>query len=283
MGNSDSQIDKTPIINKSLNIYNTDDCVIVDKQGKIVIGKCNSQNLHLKNSQLINEDGKCLENNLTMDVCGLYTQEWTYDASTGFIKTQDTGKCLTHNSDGKISLSKDQLCTQFNYGPLSVFTEKDRNGKCGNNNLVPNKLNYAKDLGNCDTDRVCSPSEVCIDADYRQLDYDAKYQYLYKKGKFDGLNKFTETDRTGHCGPNYVISDTPGYLPDSGKCDSGRFCDVFGACTDLQPTLISPNNVYDGEEIFKINTNTKITPPESNYNTVYNTSNFPSTFGQAYR
>lgn len=274
MGQSDSQVninDFKPIVNKTLNINNTDSCVIVDKNGKLIVGKCtDASKFTFKNGEFINDsDNTCVNSKLQTSACNLNSETFDYDPATGYVKNRNTGKCLVHNN-GVLSINKTD-CTSFNYGPLNSFTEKDRDGKCGNYNLVPQKLNYAQDDGKCDTNRNCSPLGVCVDNNYRNLDYDSKYQYLYKKGKYDGLKTFTESDRNGKCGPSYLLPLTKGYLPDSGKCDSGRYCSAFGECSNLQQdqSLMNWQGAYDGQEVLNIDTKTPITPPESNYNIVY--------------
>lgn len=273
MGQSDSQVninDFKPIVNKTLNINNTDNCVIVDKNGKLIVGKCtDASKFTFKNGEFINDsDNTCVNSKLQTSVCDLNSETFDYDPATGYVKNRNTGKCLVHNN-GVLSINKTD-CTSFNYGPLNSFTEKDRDGKCGNYNLVPQKLNYAPDDGKCDTNRNCSPLGVCVDNNYRNLDYDSKYQYLYKKGKYDGLKTFTESDRNGKCGPGYLLPLTKGYLPDSGKCDSGRYCSAFGECSNLpDQSLMSWNGAYQGDEVLTINNERKLTPPESNYNIVY--------------
>lgn len=267
---SESKYDINPIINKTLNINNTNSCVIVDKNGNLLIGNCTkASKFTFKNGEFINDsDNKCINSNLQTNTCDLDSETFDYDPATGYVKNRNTGKCLVHNN-GVLSTAQDN-CISFNYGPLNSFTEKDRDGKCGNFNLVPQKLNYAPDNGKCDTNRVCSPLGVCLDNNYRNLDYDSKYQYVYKKGKYDGLKTFTESDRNGKCGPGYLLGLTKGYLPDSGKCDPGRYCSAFGECSNIpDQSLMSWNRAYQGDEVLTINNERKLTPPESNYNIVY--------------
>jgi hypothetical protein len=274
MGQSDSQpvINVKPVINKTLNINNTGSCVIVDKNGKLIVGKCgiNASRFTFKNGEFINDSNNtCVNSKLQTGTCDLDSETWSYDPATGYVKNNNSGKCLVHNN-GVLSTGKDVPCSSFNYGPLNTYTEKDRDGKCGSFNLVPQKLNYAPDDGKCNSDKVCSPLGVCVDNNYRNLDYDSKYQYLYKKGKYDGLKTFTESDRNGKCGPSYLLPLTKGYLPDSGKCDAGRYCSAYGECSNLpDQSLMNWKGAYDGVEVLTINTNTPITPPESNYNIVY--------------
>ena len=269
---SESKYDINPIVNKTLNINNTNRCIIVDKNGKLIIDNCkNASKFTFKNGEFINDlDNTCVNANLKTGECDLDSETWSYDPATGFVKNTNSGKCLVHNN-GVLSTGKDDQCISFNYGPLNTFTEKDRNGKCGNFNMVPQKLNYAPDNGKCDSNRVCSPLGVCLDNNYRNLDYDSKYQYVYKKGKYDGLKTFTETDRNGKCGPAYLLPLTKGYLPDSGKCDPSRYCSAFGECSNIpeEPSLMNWSNAYNGPEALTINTKTPITPPESNYKIVY--------------
>ena len=274
MGQSDSQpeINIKPVINKTLNINNTDSCIIVDKNGNLINGKCdlNASRFTFNHGEFINDlDKTCVNSKLQTSTCDLDSETWSYDAATGYVKNNNSGKCLVHNN-GVLSMNKSD-CISFNYGPLNTYTEKDRDGKCGNFNLVPQKLNYAQDDGKCDTNRVCSPLGVCVDNNYRNLDYDSKYQYLYKKGKYDGLKTFTESDRNSKCGPSYILPLTKGYLPDSGKCDSNRYCLTYGECSNIseEPSLMNWQGVYNGPELLNINTNTPITPPESNYKIVY--------------
>lgn len=275
MGQSNSQINEInhPIINKTLNINNTDKCILVDKNGNLKVDNCrNASKFTFKNSEFINDqDNTCINKKLKTGICDLDSDTWIYDPSTGYVKNTD--KCLVHSIDNTLDLNKDTLCTKFNYGPLNVFTEKNRNGKCGSDNIIQHKLNYALDTGVCDTNRVCNPLGICIDNNYKRLDYDSKYQYVYKQGKYDGIRTFTESDRNGKCGPLYQLPFTPGYILDSGKCDSNRYCSAFGECSNLQ-TSSTLNNAYDGPELSTINTNTKITPPESNYKVVYSKNYF---------
>lgn len=271
MGQSPSQLEtKINILNKTLNINNTDKCAVVNKNNKLVIGNCtDASNFTLKNGQLINDlDSKCVDSKLKTNICDIDSDTWKYDASTGYVKNTDTGKCLIYNN-GVLNIGTN--CVSFNHGLINMFTEKDRGGKCGDSNLLSTKLNYAQDDGKCNSNRNCSPLGICKDNDYRDLDYDSKYQYLYKKGKYDGLKTFTETDRYGKCGPSYLLALTKGYLPDSGRCDAGRYCSAFGECSDLhqEPSLINWGNAYQGDEVLTINNDRKLTAPESNYNIVY--------------
>lgn len=283
MGQSNSQEKMVKHIltkNKTLNITNTDNCITIDENGELVIDNCtDASNFTFKNGKLINDsDNRCINSKLHTGACDLDSNIWSYDPSTGYVKDINSGKCLVHNNK-VLTVDKEGVpCISFNYGPLNTYTEKDRLGKCGNCNIVPHKLNYSQDNGKCDTNRVCSPLGVCKDYDYRTLDYDSKYQYLYKNGKYDGLKTFTESDRNSRCGPLYLLQHTKGYLPDDGSCNAGRYCSAFGECSNFPEKQSFMKGIYDGPEVLIIKNTEKIVPPESNYNIVYSDS-FPAYFG----
>lgn len=229
--------------NKNLNVFNTNNCLTINSSGKLDIDNCNDKNLFDFYYGELHYDNQCIDEDLKLSPCYRNKQLWVYDSKTGFVKNIITNKCISVDSS---------TCTPFNYGKVHTFTQKDRNNLCGKNNLLPLKLNYLQDLGNCDPNYVCSPQGVCKNAHNNKLYYTPEYTYLYDKGVYDGLKTFTEIDRRSKCGPDFLIPNTYGYLPDSGKCDPGRYCNDFGSCTNVPKPSNSINNKYNGEKLPKI-------------------------------
>lgn len=126
-------------------------------------------------------------------------------------------------------------------GPLSqgkVWTEADRQYKCGPNNLKPNTVGYLPDDGKCGPGRGCSQFGWCGNTPANFGAWD---------GKYDGPKLvWTEGDRQHKCGPNNLKPNTLGYLPDDGKCGPGRGCSQFGWCGSAPANFGAWNGKYNG-------------------------------------